>query len=637
MNYSNKNDFPRKIIVINLAKKKKMAMIFKYLICLEILISFSLSENVIKDLYKVSKDTLVSIAKVSEKYYREKMHINPDLPGLSKYINQLQEIEIVDFILSEIKANPELTYEKYVELGVTFVEYQNVTIETAISIFPTYVLRSLLLTCEKYENEKNEFKMFGGLQNYINTLSRENIVEFLLSYMNRYYDLDNMDKVFYQAFKYGYFDYNQERKILEGTLPMQSMETLRILALTCSQYLQESNGSYLFNTLINYITNFSREQLIDYITKVVSEHFYDLNSLEKIATLAENYGVQDIPMIGQIGGLEDYIYRMSLYTLRIWGITCEKYYNATFGEVEESILSRIDTLTKNQLIDIIVGYADKYYELSSYIKLNKLSEEYGIKYGETEFINSINELTDKNTLIMYSLTVEKYSLEKKNKYILNRLNSYASKLDSFFLKNYILLICEKYTDIQQIGELNSLSSKYGFDSKATPIYENIKVLNNLINSSVEELRKYAKTCEDYSREQNKLSYLGDITDYSETLSKIDLLHYLIYMIGNYPTLDDLEVLNSFEKGKDFDWPSFKKDLDAFELTTLRDMTTVLLKYHRECLKQAYFKGISELVSPLNKEQLISEIVNVIKEHQELRDKDRINALLEKYGYPPLED
>ena len=613
-----------------------MAMVFKYLICFGVLISFSLSENIIKFLYKVNKETLVSLASASEKYYREKVHLSPDLPGISKYIGKMKEIEIVDFILSEIKANPELTYEKFLEIGVTFEKIE-VTKDVALSILPTYILRSLLLTCEKYENNKYEFKSFGGLQNYINTLSRENIVKFILSYMNRYPEISLMDNLFEKAFEFGYFDYNQERKILEGTLPMQSMETLRNWALTCSQYLKEANGSYLFDTLINYITNFSREQLIDYITKVVGEHYNDLNSLEKINTLAEKYGVKDIPMIGQIGGLGDYIYRMSLYTLRIWGITCERYYNKTISEVEESILPKINGLSKEQLVDIIFGYADKYFQLSSYIKLNKLAEEYEIKYGENDFINAINQLTDKNTLIMYSLTVEKFSLEKKDAYILNRLNSYASKLDNFFLKNYILLISENYPEINQIEILNSLSSNYGFDSKGSPKYENIKVLDNLINASVEALRNFAKACEDYYREKNKVSYLGDITDYSESLSKIDLLHYLIYMIGKDSTLDDLNLLATFQKGKDLDVPTLEEKLHNLSLTKLRDITIVLLKYHRECLKQAYFEGISELVSPLNENELISEIVKVIQEHYELRNDEGINALLLKYGYPGLED
>ena len=73
-------------------------MAFKYLICFGVLISFSLSENIIKFLYKVKKETLVSLASASEKYYREKVHLSPDLPGISKYIDKMKEIEIVDFI-----------------------------------------------------------------------------------------------------------------------------------------------------------------------------------------------------------------------------------------------------------------------------------------------------------------------------------------------------------------------------------------------------------------------------------------------------------------------------------------------------------------------------------------------------------
>ena len=261
----------------------------------------------------------------------------------------------------------------------------------------------------------------------------------------------------------------------------------------------------------------------------------------------------------------------------------------------------------------------------------------GLRYELSDFINAINQLTDKNTLIMYSLAVEKFSLEKKDAYILNRLNSYASKLDNFFLKNYILLISENYPEINQIEILNSLSSNYGFDSKGSPKYENIKVLDNLINASVEALRNFAKACEDYYREINKVSYLGDITDYSESLSKIDLLHYLIYMIGKDSTLDDLNLLATFQKGKDLDVPTLEEKLHNLPLTKLRDITIVLLKYHRECLKQAYFEGISELVTPLNENELISEIVKVIQEHYELRNDEGINALLLKYGYPGLED
>ena len=614
----------------------------RYIILLLSLFNFSLcineEINIITYLSKVTNDSLKSLALATEKYSRRKVKVQPE-HGLADYYDKLNDIEVIEYLLREIKSHPELTYEKYTtELGVKIELIPEITNIKQIERLPLKVLIDLLVRCEIYENQKLQIKEFGGFQYFINTLTREEITKYLLAYIKNYHEIGYMDALFQKAIENGFFNYHNKIVILGGKLEMESMEILRNWALAIAQYLKLRNGSYQLPSLHSFLTNLSQEQLCEYIKKAVRVHYSDLNDRNKLTERVTNYGFDTIPILGQIGGLGDFIYRMPIYTLRVWALTCERYINITVGEVEESIEEDIDTYSRTMLAEYIVERADKYSALNNNDKLNSLKIQYGIQHGENDLINEIMNLNEKNKIKEYALTVNKYWLDKSGLFILNGLRSYIDKVKDNMLKNYIIYMSEKTEELNSIEKIKELSKKYGFNGTDEPIEEDITFLKEIASSDIEIIKKYAQNCEDFYREnQTSIKYYGGIKDYIDSLPKIELLHYMIYLIHNNQNLNNFELIKTFEKGSSIDVEEMREGLREYEEKTLRSIAIVLLKYHRETLKLPPFNGLNDYISTLkDKDAIIEQILNTIKDHRELLNLTVINSLLTKYGYETIE-
>lgn len=614
----------------------------RYIILLLSLVNFSFcineETNIITYLSKLTNDSLKSLALATEQYSRRKVRVQPQ-HGLVDFYDQLNDIEVIEYILREIKSHPELTYEKYTtELGVKIEIIPEMIKEAQLARLPLKVLIDLLLSCEIYENQRLQIKEFGGFQYFINTLTREEITKYLITYMNTYPELGYMDNVFEKAIENGFFNYHNKIVILGGKLEMESMETLRNWALAIAQYLKLRNGSYQLPSLHSFLTNLSQEQLCEYIKKAVRDHYSDLNDRDKLTERVTNYGFDSIPILGQIGGLGDFIYRMPIYTLRVWALTCERYTNITEGEVIESIEEKIDEYSQKYLADYIVERADKYSALNTNDKLNSLKKQYGIKHGENDFINEIMNLNDKKKIDEYALTVNKYWLDKSGLFILNGLRSYIDKVKDDMLKNYIIYMSEKSESLNSVEKIKELSKKYGFNGTDEPIEEDITFLKEIASSDIEIIKKYAQNCEDFYREnQTSIKYYGGITDYIDSLPKIELLHYMIYLIHSSSNLNNFELIKTFEKGSSIDVEEMREGLREYEEETLRNIAIVLLKYHRETLKLPPFNGLNDYIFTLkDKDEIIEQIINTIKDHRELLNLAVINSMLTKYGYKQIE-
>ena len=614
----------------------------RYIILLLSLVNFSFcineETNIITYLSKLTNDSLKSLALATEQYSRRKVRVQPQ-HGLVDFYDQLNDIEVIEYILREIKSHPELTYEKYTtELGVKIEIIPEMIKEAQLARLPLKVLIDLLLSCEIYENQRLQIKEFGGFQYFINTLTREEITKYLITYMNTYPELGYMDYVFEKAIENGFFNYHNKIVILGGKLEMESMETLRNWALAIAQYLKLRNGSYQLPSLHSFLTNLSQEQLCEYIKKAVRDHYSDLNDRDKLTERVTNYGFDSIPILGQIGGLGDFIYRMPMYTLRVWALTCERYINITEGEVIESIEEKIDEYSQKYLADFIVERADKYSALNTNDKLNSLKKQYGIKHGENDFINEIMNLNDKKKIDEYALTVNKYWLDKSGLFILNGLRSYIDKVKDDMLKNYIIYMSEKSESLNSVEKIKELSKKYGFNGTDEPIEEDITFLKEIASSDIEIIKKYAQNCEDFYREnQTSIKYYGGITDYIDSLPKIELLHYMIYLIHSNSNLNNFELIKTFEKGSSIDVEEMREGLQEYEEETLRNIAIVLLKYHRETLKLPPFNGLNDYILTLkDKDEIIEQIINTIKDHRELLNLAVINSMLTKYGYKTIE-
>jgi hypothetical protein len=130
-------------------------------------------------------------------------------------------------------------------------------------------------------------------------------------------------------------------------------------------------------------------EIVEYILKK-AETFKELNSAEKLTTLANSYGLNketetevadEIFLEGGFGGLHDYIYRTERKTLEKWALTAEKHHrNVKNLRLMGGLHDYIERLSNAEVAEYILEKAQLYPELNSGAKLDAYAETYGVKH-----------------------------------------------------------------------------------------------------------------------------------------------------------------------------------------------------------------------------------------------------------------
>jgi len=111
------------------------------------------------------------------------------LGGLDDYINTLSNQEIANYILKEAHEHPELNSKD--KLNALTQQYSSPIVTGAnlggdgglhavLFRLPREKLITLALTTEAYHRDVLDRHLFGGLDDYISTLSNEQIIEYII-------------------------------------------------------------------------------------------------------------------------------------------------------------------------------------------------------------------------------------------------------------------------------------------------------------------------------------------------------------------------------------------------------------------------------------------------------------------------
>jgi HD superfamily phosphohydrolase YqeK len=141
--------------------------------------------------WKLDKEDLIACALACEEYDRNKMGIKI-LGGLHDYINSLNDDQIIKILTDYIHKYPELrlagVIEKIAKIPVGgFFSY--------LDTFSDDQLREVCVILEKYDREVRGVTLLGGIHDYVDTLTRERLVEYIKNKADYYPEIRKEGKL----------------------------------------------------------------------------------------------------------------------------------------------------------------------------------------------------------------------------------------------------------------------------------------------------------------------------------------------------------------------------------------------------------------------------------------------------------
>jgi len=356
-----------------------------------------------------SRENLINYALTCEAYDRQQQSLHL-LGGLDDYVNSLSNEELIAYVLVKAQAYPELNSLKALEeqkakFGIAFTSHEPSTstsapvesvpflLEDYIYTKPRETLISWALAAQAFDREGRGVHLDGGLEDYVDSLTNEQIISKILEYTKKYPALDNayaLDTMVLK-FKINHTPRTETLGFLEtmlnligggihdylNTLPRESLMNW---ALAAEQYVRDKQNLHLMGGLHDYINSLTNAEIAEKILNWVKEN-PELNNAATFEKLVKKYitGQPETFLAEEhiMGGLHDYIFTEPREKLISWALAAEKYDRAQSNVRRMGGLhDYIDSLTNEQIANKILAYAEKYPELNSSTKLDKIVQQY---------------------------------------------------------------------------------------------------------------------------------------------------------------------------------------------------------------------------------------------------------------------
>lgn len=224
-------------------------------------------------IWRYSKQELATMA-IACNYYPNKFQYLPIIGGPDKYIGMLSQEELTKIVVKCTEDHPELQNAQKLE------ELKN----NYLNDVEMGALRYRAMELEN-ENNQNKRPVLGGLHDYINKMTKEELVAYIK-------------------------EHSQKLGVYSAVQVNDELSALQTYALAVER---EMNGSRpVLGGLHDYIRNMSVQDLCEYINNNKSAHGFkvtgvqedvELSALRTVALSLENSKTQE-PVLG---GIHDYI------------------------------------------------------------------------------------------------------------------------------------------------------------------------------------------------------------------------------------------------------------------------------------------------------------------------------------------
>jgi len=163
-------------------------------------------------LHALSLNKLRDLALTVEKYQNEKRHLRL-IGGLEDYITTLTEAQLIDYIMQVVQKYPELnSYEKVESLrqkyGFSHFGGDN-NMFLSLGGLHDYIYRTPKSTLIGWALASEEYsrggqRVIGGLSDYVNSMTVEQLAEYILKQADRFPELNSAEKLDSLVKQYGF-------------------------------------------------------------------------------------------------------------------------------------------------------------------------------------------------------------------------------------------------------------------------------------------------------------------------------------------------------------------------------------------------------------------------------------------------
>ena len=538
---------------------------------------------------------------------------------------------------------------------------------------PRETLIKWAFATEKFDRVANQQQhVLGGLEDYINNLSNQEIIQFILKKTDQYPEIANKERLDSLSLEFGFDKKTVGNPTTGGDgglhdyiwkLPREKIITW---ALTAEAYHRDVNHLHLVGGLDDYITNLSNQQIIEYIMGQVKEH-PELSTQGKFDSLSQKYNidvnsahniVKTSSPIGGDGGLHDFIWRMERPQLNNWALASERYHRDvnnihTLGGLHDYI----DNLSNQQIIEYIMKEVKEHPEIASSQKLDALVSKFGIsnsspqnaKLGDA-FIGGDGGLHDyiwkmeRPSLNKWALTTERYHRKVNNLHIYGGLHEYINSLSNQEVIEYIMREVKEHPEIASSTKLDSLSAEYGLTGavESHNFGGDGGLHDYIFRLPRNTLESWALASEKYHNQGQLI--MGGLHDYINNLSNQQLIEHIMKEVKEHPEIASGAKLDSlvaqYGISGNSTTPIVSNENEAIrggihdivrslDRKSLISWALAMDKYNHE--KQPGRGGIDDYVNKLEDNEIRNFIFKQVQSYPELNSRMAIEGLIKKFN------
>lgn len=399
-----------------------------------------------------NRGNLMEIAYACERYDLDKrgdQHIHGSLEDI---LYKLQDSEIIEIILDYASQYSELNdLAKLKEIAKIKEEPKPTNMQEYLVSLPRIHLIEVALSCESFIRKKKGVKLLGGLHDYIDSLENKEIITIIKSFVSENPELD-ITKL--EGFiKKNELSKEQLEAYLNGLVKdPKDLTQLVQTALSVDSYDIEHSKYKRLGGLHDYAHTLTQKQLVDAIIAITGR-WPELKQEGKLAQISDR---QKSRLQGAtFGGVEDYLFKLNLEDLKSIALAGESY-DRTQRKVIllGGLHDYIDSLSKDQVYEIIMNYVRQYPELRKPGYLESLA---GIPdKGFESFLKNY----DINKLKKTALALESYDRDIRKIRLMGGLHDYIDTLTVENLIEYIRRKGEAYPEIRDEAKLTKIVDKY---------------------------------------------------------------------------------------------------------------------------------------------------------------------------------
>lgn len=406
---------------------------------------------------------------------------------------------------------------------------------------------------------------------------------------------------------------NENSLTFEESIRKFSRSNLIAIALACEKHEVEVNKIPKFGGLHDYVNTLQDEDIIKIIFKYTVQfpELYNIETLKKKANISDNTPEP-----------EDFkLYLNTLNRSKIIDIALvgEKFDRKKQGREKflGGLHDYINSLKNEEIVEIIIKFCDKYPELKENKKIVKLSERN---------ILSLDDIRDslkdkkKEELVHLALVVDNYDRDNSAKIRFGGIHDYVNSLSEKKLVDFIVSVCDKWFELRGEGFIMDLVAK-NKTNLGVSIFGGIE--DYLHNFDLEELKRMAIAGEFYDRQIRKVTLLGGLHDYINSLSKERVMEIIMSYLKIYPELRTQGKLEELAKIPKSGYSEMLKDLSKDDLIKACLNLESFDKINRNT---RIMGGIHDYVRNLSIEEMITYIRRLGEYYPEIRFRNTFDRI-----------